>query len=289
MPKPEFSLPPFSHVRDSVRKILDGGAPKASSLNDALRLLAKYRSHVIQWEMARLYGGRVQHGPFAGMSFLDHGSHIPKLLGCYEHELHPFFEAAIGSGYEDVVNIGCAEGYYAVGLALRMPGARIHAFDTDPRARQLCAEVAARNGVAERVQIGERFGPDRFEEFAGRRAFFLIDIEGDELDLLGKLPREALRDFDLIIECHDAPGRPVSAPLAAGLAATHLVGLVTHRFAAPELPPPFAQMGDLDRLLAVWEWREHPTPWLAAAARGRADGAFARLVASGPAAGYRAG
>ena len=95
-------------------------------------------------------------GPFQGMRFgsrAAEGCYLPKLLGCYEHELHPIIARLPRRGYRRVVNIGCAEGYYAVGLARLLPTATVLAFDSTAGARKLCAELAALNGVAERIAI----------------------------------------------------------------------------------------------------------------------------------------
>jgi hypothetical protein len=46
---------------------------------------------------------------------------IPKLLGCYEAELHGVIACALNTTYDTIIDIGCAEGYYAVGLALHFP------------------------------------------------------------------------------------------------------------------------------------------------------------------------
>jgi len=78
-------------------------------------------------------------------------------LGCYEHELHPHVERLIGRTFDALLNIGCADGYYAVGLARRMPGAPVFAHDLNPKAQTGCREVAALNGVAERGQVGGLF------------------------------------------------------------------------------------------------------------------------------------
>jgi hypothetical protein len=281
VPKPQFSVPPPERVRSDLLKLLERKPLDAAALNVALRLLAKYRSHLVQWEVANNYGARIQGGPFAGMDFIDHGSHgshVPKLIGCYEHELHPAFEAVIAEGYEDVINVGCAEGYYAVGLALRMPAARIHAYDTDPNGRALCQRVAKQNGLEDRIQMGELFTPEMFGRHAGRKAFYLIDIEGAERELLAAADPGALADADLIIECHDIQHAQVSGPLRAQLEATHEVALVANRIASPELPPLFEPLGEMDRLLAIWEWRGFPTPWLVAASRRRPQSALARLA-----------
>jgi len=65
----------------------------------------------------------------------DRGS---KLLGFYEQELRPFIEAVIEWKPDVVLNVGCAEGYYAIGMAKRILGAKIFAYDVDPLAQAAC-------------------------------------------------------------------------------------------------------------------------------------------------------
>jgi hypothetical protein len=281
MQKPDFELPAPSSVREQVLKLLEKGDQAA--LAGALRLLAKYRSHVIQFGLASQAASEVQGGPFRGMKYVDHsaeGCHIPKMIGCYEHELQPFFEAAIRTGYDHVVNVGCAEGYYAVGLALRMPRATIHAYDINPGARTMCERIAERNGVFGRVRIAEAFTPASFRDFAGRRTLFLIDIEGNEVELINGAADADLAGFDFIIECHDATPDKISGPLFKRLHGTHAAKLVPHTLPALTIPPSLGKLGHLDQLLAVWEWRGHPTPWLVAASRQHPGSAFAEAIAA---------
>ena len=76
----------------------------------------------------RRTAGLVHAGPFAGMRYVDRsvGScFIPKLLGTYERELAPKIERICRRQPGLVVDVGAAEGYYAVGLAMRIPEARI--------------------------------------------------------------------------------------------------------------------------------------------------------------------
>ena len=86
------------------------------ALNNALRLLGKWKSVYLQEALLKDGGTVVRHGPFMGMDFLAHseeGCHIAKLIGCYEQPLHSFIEQAILTSYSKILNIGCAEGYYA--------------------------------------------------------------------------------------------------------------------------------------------------------------------------------
>src|SRR5207302_4139553 len=116
-------------IRRQLVDDLAGSEPNDRMVLDrSLRLLAKYRAALIQNTFLKLCGTRVQGGPFAGMEFVSRsaeGCLLPKLLGCYEAELHGFLARLPEIAYETVLNIGCAEGYYAVGIKRLLPSARV--------------------------------------------------------------------------------------------------------------------------------------------------------------------
>jgi hypothetical protein len=258
------------HVEQLLRRQLDAPGALPEKLNIALRLLAKYRSTLIQNTVVQQYGATVQAGPFRGMKFVAQsaeGCHVPKLLGCYEAELHAHIVAAAGRGYAAVINIGAAEGYYAVGLARLMPNARVYAYDTNAAAHPVCQSLAERNGVAERVSIGGAFRGEDFERFAGQGTLVVCDIEGGETALLDPQRYPALKGMDLIVELHDSPEAKPSVLIPERFGATHGVTMVRHGGQAVELPALFETLGHLDQLLAVWEWRSGPTPWAVMVAR----------------------
>src|SRR2546425_613282 len=67
----------------------------------------------------------VLFGPFAGMRLVAETAFLPELLGIWEQELHPVIEGLIAADPDLVVNVGGANGYYAVGLARRIPRAAV--------------------------------------------------------------------------------------------------------------------------------------------------------------------
>src|SRR5690242_2785288 len=96
----------------------------------------------------------VQNGPFRGLRYLPQLtssdtllSHtvIPKLLGFYELELHDSVLTAFQYPYKQIINIGCAEGYYAVGLALGFHDIPVFAYDIAKANRDFCSKMAALN------------------------------------------------------------------------------------------------------------------------------------------------
>ncbi len=111
----------------------------------------------------------VKNGPFKGLKypqFLATGSSIfPKLLGSYEKELHPLLDEIIKKDYSEILNIGCAEGYYAVGLAMKMPGVIVHAYDTDKIAQNATTSMAELNKVSDRIKVESTCTPEILKNF----------------------------------------------------------------------------------------------------------------------------
>ena len=243
-----------------------------AQLNNVLRLLSKWRSVLIQNTLLQKHGTQVRQGPLVGMDFLSQsaeGCHIAKLLGCYEQPLQPHIENAIRAAYPLVLNIGCAEGYYAVGMARRMPNTRVLAFDLDLRAQETCRALASNNGVADRVTVGALFSRSDFAAYADQRVLVLCDIEGDEQDLLDPRAAPALQGMDIIVESHECLVPGVTKALIDRFSATHQITQVTddgqrHLNQAPDW---FNNLAHLDQLLSTWEWRSGPTPWLVMTAR----------------------
>src|SRR5919198_4691601 len=89
---------------------------------------AMYARRFVRW-----HGLTVSGGPLAGLTYPDTEplSVAPKLLGVYESELHAAIEDAIRADPAVIVNVGAADGYYAVGLARRCRQARVIAYEAD--------------------------------------------------------------------------------------------------------------------------------------------------------------
>jgi hypothetical protein len=160
-------------------------------------------------EYARDYvqknGTLVRNGPFAGMIYSERAAvsrhSIPKLLGTYELELHGVLQTAMQRRYECVVDIGSAEGYYAVGLAkhLKIP---IYAYDPEPFEKSLCEDMARVNGVSNLVKMGSFFTKPEMESFLDRRVLLICDCEGYEAKLFDAASIASTAKWDLLIELH---------------------------------------------------------------------------------------
>lgn len=151
----------------------------------------------------------VKNGPFKGMrypNFVAFGSAIyPKVIGSYEHELNNLVENICATKkYTEILNVGCAEGYYAVGMAIRNPSAGVYAYDIIETARQLCSEIAALNNVAARVSVNGECTPTTLLKFPfTQKGLIICDCEGYEKQLFTTENINALANCDLIVEIHD--------------------------------------------------------------------------------------
>lgn len=196
-------------------------------------------------------------GPFRGMRYVtdsyDSGF-LPRLLGTYEWEVADAVARLVASGVDRVVDIGAAEGYYAVGLARLLPPAvRVVGFDSNRRARFLLRRMARLNGVAGRVEVrGHCDPPALADALAGAdRPLVVCDCEGFEAILLDPDRVPALRRSAVLVELHDHLCPGASETVRARFAPTHRIEAVPHDPHGPPPPPEAARHG-----LSEAEWRQ---------------------------------
>ena len=236
-------------------------------LNNAFRLLAKWRSIMISNTIIASHETHVLQGPMQGLEYVANASEgclAARLIGCYEQPLLPFVEEAIYTDYLNVVNIGCSDGYYAVGMARRMPKSKMWAYDINPAAQDACRELAQKNDVSERIEIGALFGPEDFAQFANEKTLVMCDIEGAEQELLDPQLAPELAGMDIIVESHECIIKGLTQTLIDRFSVTHKITLIQDKGQRQfeVLPKDYENWANLDQLVATWEWRSGPTPWM---------------------------
>jgi hypothetical protein len=170
-------------------------------------------------------------GPFAGLKYVNvqkWSSVTPLLLGTYEQELIPIISSWDDHPPELLVDVGCAEGYYAVGLAVRYPGLRVVAFDTDEDEQKLCQEMSQLNGVADRLSVRGECTPECLEQIlrSSSHSILIMDCEGCEAVLLDPTLVPALRTTEVVVELHDFCSPHVSDLICERFGVTHKVSLM---------------------------------------------------------------
>lgn len=166
-------------------------------------------------------------GPFQGMNYGDTEARCsalyPKLLGTYENELAGEVTGALARRHPLVVDIGAADGYYAVGFAFRNPETRVIAFEQSPRAQVQLRKLAELNGVTARVDVRGHCGPEDITSLSAGNGLMIVDCEGFEDVILTEENIRHLAGWEFIIETHDGFSPEVTKRLQARFAATHEV------------------------------------------------------------------
>jgi len=256
------------HVRAQLLQSLQQPVDnQIDQLNNAFRLLAKWRSILISNTIIESHETYVLQGPMQGLKYVadsSEGCLAARLIGCYEQPLLPFIEKAIHTDYVNVVNIGCSDGYYAVGMARRMVKSKIWAYDINPVAQDACRELAKKNDVSERIEIGALFSPENFAQFADEKTLVMCDIEGAERELLDPRLAPDLLGMDIIVESHECIIKGLTQMLLERFSVTHEITLIqdTGQRQFDVLPKDYENWANLDQLVATWEWRSGPTPWM---------------------------
>lgn len=212
------------------------------------------------------HGTTVLHGPLAGMDYTlavdwETGDLVSKLTGTYELELRPAFERWVLEEPKVIVDVGSAEGYYAVGLARALPHATIYAFDTDPVPRGRCAALAEANGVGDRVQTLGECTPESLSEFPATGVALLADCEGYERVLLDPRRAPQLCGWDIVVELHEFMDESIAVDLVARFEATHDIELFTQRSRTGEEAPELATLSSIQRRTVLNEHRPEQMRW----------------------------
>jgi SAM-dependent methyltransferase len=212
----------------------------------------------------------VRHGPFSGMKFARLPSPSLRTLytlgtcviGCYENQIHNWINDAIAYGYDRILDIGCAEGYYAVGFALKSRNSTVYAYDIDQRARENTAELARLNGIAEKVHVRDLCTFDELNREVSNRTLIFCDIEGSEFDLLRPDFAPVLSRADLIVETHDCIRPGVTEILASRFLASHQIEIVYHGAKYPVEFPVLKAVPATEHAWLLQEGRPRDQRWM---------------------------
>jgi hypothetical protein len=235
----------------------------------AFNTVSRARRAQLNEQLLTIYRGRVESGPFAGMelpignAWAD-GYRAPKLLGCYEADLHQAMREVLRRKPSAVVNVGCAEGYYAVGLARLLQDVTVFAFDINAQAVATCRQAAELNGVSKRIVLDGLCTISILDELLARggRPLVFMDIEGGERELLDPARVPQLRSSDIIVEIHDFVDRSISATLLERFSTSHAVELIVESARNPNQFSQLQTWSELDRWLVVDEGRPVTMKWL---------------------------
>lgn len=213
-------------------------------------------------------GDRVIDGPCAGLRYPadllpEVDAPVAKLLGTYERQLHEPLTRAIRAGRGPFIDVGCAEGYYAVGLALTCRGLTVHAYDHARSARSLCGQLAAINGCVEQLELHVHCDQRELRRLPLEHALVLADVEGAEFALFSREVVSLLAGAVVIIELHRPPDDPAVVALLARFLPSHSAERLGAMVPDPDAIPALSFLSGQERAAATSEWRTQEQTWLA--------------------------
>ena len=242
-------------------------------MNAVTKALAKQRRKMLSNAIFERHGGVVQLGVFEGLklggdSNISRGSLALKIFGLYEPKV--VAEIASAAPFDDLINLGAADGYMAIGPVFAGLCKRSICFELAKTGRQAVAANARLYGVSDAVVI--RGAAD--DSFLGRlseisrdlsRSVVLCDIEGAEFDVFSTSVLETLKATRIIIELHDQL-MPEGTALREALIARIPDG-TRHRLPKAGVEPfegieDLERMHDIDRALVMSEGRKVIGEWL---------------------------
>jgi hypothetical protein len=178
------------------------------------------------WNQTR---GTVFGGPFAGMKIPLVGAYswMPCLIvGSYEEEIHSSLTGAIVEGTTLVVNIGSAEGYYAVGLARALPEATVVAYEMNTSLWAECHECACLNNVERQIDQQSKCTTADLARVLKPNAIVVIDCEGAEFDLLRPLEVAHLASAAIFCELHEFHNPKIAPEFISRFRNTHFISVI---------------------------------------------------------------
>lgn len=207
----------------------------------------------------------IMHGPFTGMKLLPKwswgdGDHAAKLLGIYESELYDTAEKHFSSTVDIVVNIGCAEGFWGIGAAMRT-SAPLILVDIDENALSIAQENSNLNGIESTAF--SFFDTDILQAglVESSNPLLIMDCEGAEEEYLDLDKVPALAHTRIIVETHDCNKAGLSDLIADRFKDTHDIEWITQGAKNPYVEP-IHDFGDEDKWLIVNENRPSTMIWL---------------------------
>ncbi len=210
-------------------------------------------------------GLEVVQGPFVGMHYIPGlertGALVAKLLGAYERELHAAVHEIVEGSASHLVDVGSAEGYYAVGFARRMPATTVYAYDIDAGSREACARLAVLNDVGSRVVIRGACTPTDLADFPQTGVVLLSDCEGYERTLLDPDAAPVLRHWTILVELHDVVDASISRTIRSRFAGTHAIELISGETRNPDEYPELRSFSPRERTAVLNENRPELMTW----------------------------
>ena len=220
-----------------------------------------------------IHGYQVAYGPFKGMQLnqcrnWSRYDLITQILGTYEtHVLQKLI--AFSKGKNNVfIDLGSADGYFAVGMAFSGVFDHVYAFEKDFEMQRIIKNNAQLNDCESKMSILGKSNEASLKSIVSQckeSITILIDIEGDEYDLLNPKMLSSLSHCSIICELHPwmkKDGKALQKALLSEASAFFDIELIYRESYNPNDFEELSCFNEEERLIALSEGRGPNMHWL---------------------------
>lgn len=225
------------------------------------------------WEiLLKKYNYTVAHGAFKGMKlnkkvWWSKNDYITQTLGIYEEHILQKITHFAKNGSTTLIDVGAADGYFAVGMAYSNIYQKVYAFEIEKEGRDRILENANANKCNNKIKI---FGEADVSSISkiideGDKVTVMIDIEGAEYDFLSDDMLTILNGNHVVCELHPwmvDGGDNLQIKLLSKASKQFNVELINREIYKPNMFSEFDNLSDEERLIAVGEGREKNMQWM---------------------------
>lgn len=144
------------------------------------------------------------------------------LLGVWEKEISFIWNSLQKPMY--IIDVGAAEGFYAVGLAKKYPEKQIYAFEMNLSTKRLLEKVISDNSVTN-IETRGKCEYEDLRDFGKKLedSLIIMDCEGFEIELLKVESPSILKKAHIIVELHEMYSPGCTEVLKERFSPTHKV------------------------------------------------------------------
>jgi hypothetical protein len=222
--------------------------------------------------LSEKYHLTVAYGPLKGMQLSDDtwwssNDKITQLLGIYECHVMDQLINFSKDGSERFIDLGAADGYFAVGMAYGNFYDNIYAFEINKSGQDSIKSSADLNHCSEKICIRGKADATEISSILGDgiKTSILIDIEGFEYELLDDSLLNVLQNHFVICELHPwgaEGGYTLEKSLIERASRIFNVKIIQRDCYNPNCFDEFKNLTDEERLIAVGEGRGKNMNWL---------------------------
>lgn len=218
-------------------------------------------------DFIKKHGYTVMGGPFVSMNYVEEAagsSYLIKLIGVYEEVLHPMIEKIKKSNYSTIIDIGCAEGYYLIGLGKSLPTSRLVGYDIDNKALSLTKKLYEINNLSNELLLIDNCTPRSLAHHIDDKTLLICDAEGFEYDILNPSQTPELTTIKtFLIELHDFVVPDIKKILTDRFESSHTIQVIQFKNGTASNYPYLRDMESKEDLYAILRERgEQEQEWL---------------------------